>query len=46
MQIADLTLGKSLSGAVKLTKNAVFDKYKYLDMVLDLMDAEVFAIQW
>ena len=28
-QSVDFTLGNSLFGAVKLTKNAVFDKYKY-----------------
>ena len=28
-QIADFTLGNSLSGAIKLTKNADFDKYRY-----------------
>ena len=29
MQGADFTLGKSLFGAPKLTKNAGFDKYRY-----------------
>ena len=28
-QSVDFTLGNSLFGAVKLTKNADFDKYKY-----------------
>ena len=28
-QIVGFTLGNSLSGAIRLTKNADFDKYKY-----------------
>ena len=38
------TLENCLFGAVKLTKNADIDKYKYMDMVLNLIQEEVLHI--
>ena len=38
----DITLENCLFGAVKLTKNADISKYKCLDMVLNLMEKELF----
>ena len=45
-QGADIVLGNSLIGAVKLNKNtADFDKYKCFGLALDLMHVEVFRYQ-
>lgn len=40
------TLGNSLFGAVRRTKNAEFVKHKYSRHSIDLMRAEVFVISW
>ena len=41
-QSANFTLENSLFGAVKVTKNADFDKYKYSGYDIGLMQFEVF----
>ena len=40
-----LTVENSVFGAVKLTKSVDISKYKFLDMVLDLIQKEVLHIQ-
>ena len=40
-----VTLENCLFGAVKLTNNADIDKYNILDMVLDLIQKDLFHIQ-
>ena len=42
-QSANFTLENSLFGAVKVTKNADFDKYKYSGYDIGLMQFEVFC---
>ena len=44
MQGADFTLGKSLFGAPKLTKNAGFDKYRYSRCGIEFDASRIFLL--
>ena len=42
LNVSDLALENCLFGAVKLTKNADFDKYEYSRYGIDMMYVELF----